>query len=221
VVKTKYPQGDERQLIYALTGREVPNGKLPADVGVIVMNVTSLTVLAKYIETGMPLTTRCITVDGSAVANPKNVIAPIGTSLSEVVEFAGGLKVPAGKVLYGGPMMGTPAATLNEPVLKTTGAITVLDREDSILPEPSACIRCGRCTRSCPLGLVPDSYSKALEADSTEEKIALLEKNKIMLCMECGCCSFVCPANRPLVQNNRIAKSEYREYQARMAKLKQ
>ena len=217
----KYPQGGEKVLIYNTTHRIVPEGKLPADVGVIVMNVTSLTVLAKYIETGMPLTKRCITVDGSAVANPKNVIAPIGTSLSEVVEFAGGLKVPAGKVLYGGPMMGTPAATLNEPVLKTTGAITVLDREDSILPEPSACIRCGRCTRSCPLGLVPDSYSKALEADSTEEKIALLEKNKIMLCMECGCCSFVCPANRPLVQNNRIAKSEYREYQARMAKLKQ
>ena len=217
----KYPQGGEKVLIYNTTHRIVPEGKLPADVGVIVMNVTSLTVLAKYIETGMPLTTRCITVDGSAVASPKNVIAPIGTSLSEVVEFAGGLKEPAGKVLYGGPMMGSPAATLNEPVLKTTGAITVLNRVDSILPEPSSCIRCGRCVRSCPLGLVPDSYSRALEAESTEEKIAILDKNKIMLCMECGCCSFVCPANRPLVQNNRIAKSEYREYQARMAKLKQ
>ena len=215
----KYPQGGEKVLIYNTTKRIVPEGKLPADVGVIVVNVTSLTVLAKYVETGMPLTARCITFDGSAVKEPKNVIVPIGTAIREVIDFCGGLSESGGKILYGGPMMGTTAASLDEPIVKTTGAITVLTREDSILPDPTACIRCGRCARSCPLDLIPDAFSKALEADNEDEKIAILEKNKIMLCMECGCCSYVCPANRPLVQNNRLAKTEYREYQSRMSKL--
>ncbi|MBR2335038.1 MAG: electron transport complex subunit RsxC [Clostridia bacterium] len=215
----KYPQGGEKILIYNTTKRIVPEGKLPADVGVIVINVTSLAVFAKYVETGMPLVNRCVTFDGSAAKEPKNVIVPIGTAISEVIDFCGGLSEPCGKVLYGGPMMGTPAASLSEPVVKTTGAITVFNREDSILPEPTACIRCGRCTRSCPLNLIPDAFSKALEAENEEEKIAILDKNKIMLCMECGCCSYVCPANRPLVQNNRLAKGEWREYQSRMSKL--
>ena len=214
-----YPQGGEKILIYNTTKRIVPEGKLPADVGVIVINVTSLAVFAKYVETGMPLVNRCVTFDGSAAKEPKNVIVPIGTAISEVIDFCGGLSDPCGKVLYGGPMMGTPAASLSEPVVKTTGAITVFNREDSILPEPTACIRCGRCTRSCPLNLIPDAFSKALEAENEEEKIAILDKNKIMLCMECGCCSYVCPANRPLVQNNRLAKGEWREYQSRMSKL--
>ena len=216
---SKYPQGGEKVLIYNTTGRIVPEGKLPSDVGVIVINVTSLSILAKYIETGMPLVSRCLTFDGSAVKEPKNVIVPIGTSIREVIDFCGGLCEPAGKILYGGPMMGTTVATLDEPVVKTTGAVTVLTREDSTLPEPTACIRCGRCVRSCPLDLIPDSFSRALETENEDEKIAILEKNKIMLCMECGCCSFVCPANRPLVQNNRLAKAEYREYQTRMSKL--
>lgn len=215
----KYPQGGEKVLIYNTTGRMVPEGKLPADVGVIVINVTSLAVLAKYIETGMPLVNRCITFDGSAAKEPKNVIVPIGTAIGEVIDFCGGFSEPCGKVLYGGPMMGIPASSLSEPIVKTTGAITVFNREDSIMPEPTACIRCGRCARSCPLNLIPDAFSKALDAESEDEKIAILDKNKIMLCMECGCCSYVCPANRPLVQNNRLAKGEWREYQARIAKL--
>ncbi len=215
-----YPQGGEKVLIYNTTGRIVPEGKLPADVNVIVMNVTSLSILAAYVETGMPLVTRCVTVDGSAIASPKNVIAPIGVSIRELIEFTGGFKEEPGKVLYGGPMMGNPAATLEEPTLKTTGAITVLNRKDSLLSEPTACIHCGRCVRSCPLKLNPVAYAKALEAETKEEKIAMLEKHRIMLCMECGCCSYVCPANRPLVQNNRIAKAELREHQAHMAKLK-
>ena len=215
----KYPQGGEKVLIYNTTQRIVPEGKLPADVGVIVINVTSLAILAKYIETGMPLVSRCLTFDGSAANEPKNVIVPIGTPIRDVIEMCGGVSESVGKVLYGGPMMGIPVATLDDPIVKTTGAITVLTREDSILPEPSACIRCGRCIRSCPLDLIPDSFSKALECENEDEKIAILEKNKIMLCMECGCCSYICPANRPLVQNNRLAKAEYRDYQARMSKL--
>ena len=215
-----YPQGGEKVLIYNTTGRIINEGKLPADVGVLVINVTSLAILAKYAESGEPLISRCVTLDGSAVAEPKNIIAPIGCSIRKLIEFGGGLKKDAGKVLYGGPMMGTTAASLDEPIVKTTGAVTILDRKDSILSEPTACIHCGRCIRSCPLDLSPVAYSKALESESSEEKIAILEKNKIMLCMECGCCSFVCPANRPLVQNNRIAKAEYREHQATLAKLK-
>lgn len=215
-----YPQGGEKVLIYNTTRRIIPEGKLPADVGVIVINVTTLALLAKYVETGEPLVRRRVTVDGSAVAEPKNVIAPIGTTLRELIEFAGGLKEDAGKVLYGGPMMGTPAATLEEPTLKTTGGVTVLNVKDSILPEPTACIHCGRCVRGCPLNLSPITFAKAIAMENKEERIATLEKNSIMLCMECGCCSYVCPASRPLVQNNRIGKAEYREHLAHLAKLK-
>ncbi len=215
-----YPQGGEKVLIYNTTKRIIPEGKLPADVNVIVLNVTSLAIMAKYVESGIPLVSRCVTVDGSAVISPKNIIAPIGVSISELLEFAGGVRDDVGKVLYGGPMMGTAASSLNEPTLKTTGAITVLNRKDSQETEPTACIHCGRCARSCPLDLNPVTFAKALNAETNEEKIAMLEKAKIMLCMECGCCSYVCPANRPLVQNNRIAKAALREHQAHMAKMK-
>lgn len=215
-----YPQGGEKVLIYNTTRRIIPEGKLPADVGVLVMNITSLAILAKYVETGEPLINRRVTVDGSAVADPKNVIAPIGTSIRELIEFCGGLKEEAGKVLYGGPMMGTPARSLDEPITKTTGAITALNLKDSVLGAASSCIHCGRCVASCPLRLSPVSFTKALEKENRDERIAMLDECKIMLCMECGCCSFVCPANRPLVQNNRIAKAEFREHQSHMAGLK-
>ena len=168
----------------------------------------------------MPLVERCVTVDGSAVAEPKNVIAPIGTSIGELIEFAGGLKEEPGKVLYGGPMMGIPAANLNEPITKTTGGITVLNIKDSTERDSSACIHCGKCVEACPLNLDPTAYSKALKIESKEEKMERLEEYKINLCMECGCCSFVCPANRPLVQNNRLAKTALREYKAHKANLK-
>lgn len=215
-----YPQGGEKVLIYNTTRRIVSGGKLPADVGVIVMNVTSLAIMSKYIETGEPLVSRRVTVDGSAIASPQNVIAPIGVSIGELIEFCGGFKEEPGKVLYGGPMMGNPAASLNEPTLKTTGAITALNRKDSILSEPSACIHCGRCEASCPFALSPVTFSKSLNLGTTEEKVDALEKSKVMLCMECGCCSYVCPANRPLIQNNRIGKAIVREHQAHISTLK-
>lgn len=215
-----YPQGGEKVIIFNTTKRIVPEGKLPADVGVIVMNVTTLSLLSKYVYTGEPLVSRRVTVDGSAIASPKNVIAPIGVSLGEIIEFAGGFNGGVGKVLYGGPMMGIPAASLSEPTLKTTGGITALNIKDSILPESTACIHCGRCERSCPLHLSPITFSKAIAKENADEKIALLEKNKIMLCMECGCCSYVCPASRHLVQNNRIAKAILREHMSHVANLK-
>jgi electron transport complex protein RnfC len=217
---TLYPQGAEKVIVYNTTGLVIPEGKLPADVGVLVINVTSLSALSKYIKTGMPLVERCVTFDGSAVAEPKNVIAPIGTSIRELADFAGGFSCEVGKVLYGGPMMGIPVSNLDEPITKTTGGITALNVKDSEERDATACIHCGRCVEACPLSLNPTAYSKALALDNTEEKMARLEEYRVNLCMECGCCSFVCPANRPLVQNNRLGKSALREYKAHRANLK-
>lgn len=214
----KYPQGAEKILIYNTTRRVVGEGKLPADVGVLVINVTTLALLARYILTGMPLVSRTVTVDGSAVVSPKNVIAPLGTPICELLDFCGTENL--GKVLYGGPMMGIPAASQNEPTLKTTGGITALSIDDSKLKSPSACIHCGKCVEACPLYLEPDVLSRAFEYESRDERMAILDKHKVMLCMECGCCSFVCPANRPLVQNNRIGKAQLRDYKMQIEKSK-
>ncbi len=214
-----YPQGGEKVIIYNTTKRIVPEGKLPADVGVIVMNVTSLATLAEYITTGMPLVEKCLTVDGSAVAEPKNVIAPIGTSIKDIVEFAGGLKEKPGKVIFGGPMMGVCSRSLDEPITKNNNAITILNVKESTEPPVTACIHCGRCVSACPLGLNPTAYARALSLEGKEERVARLEEHKLNLCMECGCCSYVCPANRPLVQNNRLGKAEIREYKTYLAEL--
>lgn len=215
-----YPQGGEKVLTFNTTKRIIPEGKLPADVNVVVINVTTLTILAKYVETGMPLVSRCVTVDGTAIRSPKNIIAPIGTPIGDLLELCDVDRENIGKVLYGGPMMGIPIASLTEPTVKTTGGITVLLRKDSIPKEATACIHCGRCIRSCPLHLSPVTFSNALECENKDERIATLQKSKIMLCMECGCCSYVCPAHRPLVQNNRIGKTELRDHLNHISKLK-
>ncbi len=215
-----YPQGEEKVLVYNTTGLVIPEGKRPFDIGVLVINVTSLAVLAQYVRTGMPLVTRCVTVDGTAVAEPKNVLAPIGTSLGDIIEFAGGLKEEAGKVIFGGPMMGYTASSLDEPITKTTGGITVLTVKDSTEREATACIHCGRCLEACPINLNPTAFAKALSLDNNDDKIAKLEENRVNLCMECGSCSYVCPANRPLVQNNRLGKAALREYNERKATIK-
>ena len=215
-----YPQGAEKVIIYNTTRLVVPEGKLPADVGVLVINVTSLATLAKYVKTGMPLVEKCVTVDGSAIKEPKNVIAPIGASLREIIEFAGGLKEDVGKALFGGPMMGSPACSLDEPITKTTNGITVMNTTDSTLRDSTACIHCGRCVSACPINLNPTEFSKALELPTKEERMARLDAFSVNLCMECGCCSYVCPASRPLVQNNRLGKTALREYKAHLANLK-
>lgn len=205
-----YPQGGEKVLIYNCVGKIVPEGKLPIDVGVIVMNCTTLAFLAKYVKTGMPLVEKVLTVDGSAVANPQNVIVPIGTSMKDVFDFCGGFKEEPRKLLYGGPMMGIAVPDVTAPILKNNNAILAFAAKDAVLPEPTPCIRCGKCVEACPLNLMPVEYARALATDNME----LLEKRKVNLCMECGCCSFVCPARRPLVENNKLAKAELRKYQA-------
>ena len=217
---SRYPQGAERVTVYNTTGIVIPEGKLPADVGVLLINVSTLAAIAKYFETGMPLVERCVTVDGSAVAEPKNLIVPIGTPIRDVIEAAGGLKEEAGKFLFGGPMMGNPACSLDDPITKTTNGLTVLNLKDSVDPNATACIHCGKCVEACPMGLYPTSITKVLTVENTEEKMAKLEKLCITLCMDCGCCSYVCPAKLPLVQNNRLAKSSYRAYKAHKANLK-
>ena len=214
-----YPQGAEKVLIYNTTKKVVPEGKLPADIGVLVINVTTLTVLANYIKTGMPLVEKCITVDGSAVNDPKNIIVPIGTTIQDVLAFMDVDLENVGKVLFGGPMMGVAAQSLEQSVEKRTNALTVLSVQDCVEHEATACIHCGKCVNACPMQLNPTGFSRALTM-SKEEKMALLEENRINLCMECGCCSYVCPAGRPLVANNRLAKAELREYKAHLSTLK-
>ncbi len=204
-----YPQGGEKVLIYNTIGKVVPEGKLPISVGAVVINCTTLASIAKYMETGMPLVEKCVTVDGSAVCHPKNVIAPVGTPIKDVFDFCGGFIKPPKKVLYGGPMMGIAVPDLNVPVLKNTNALVALAEEDALLPEPTACIRCGRCIAHCPLRLMPIEIESAYKSGDVDG----LAKLKVKLCMECGCCAYVCPASRPLVQVNKLAKVMLREHQ--------
>ena len=204
-----YPQGGEKVLIYNTTGRIVPEGKLPLDVGVVIMNVTTLANIERYIETGMPLVEKVVTVDGSAVAEPKNVIVPIGTKLGDVFDFCGGFKSRPCKVLYGGPMMGTAVPDLDAPILKNTNAILAFNEKDSIARHETPCIRCGNCVNHCPMRLNPPAIAKAYANNDG----AALYKHRVNLCMECGACSFVCPANQPIVQRHKLAKGVLREWQ--------
>ena len=203
-LKSLYPQGGEKVLIYNTIGAVVPEGKLPLDVGAIVLNCTTLANIARFCNTGMPLVEKCITVDGSAVAKPKNVIVPIGMKLGDVFAACGGFSAEPKKVLYGGPMMGIAVPDLEQPVLKNTNAILAFTEKDALLPEPTACIHCGRCIGHCPLRLMPSQIETAYRAGDMPRLHAL----KVNLCMECGCCSYGCPAHRPLVQTNKLAKAK-------------
>ena len=209
-----YPQGAEKILIYNTTGRIVPEGGLPSDVGCLVLNVTSLAFISKYMETGMPLVEKRITVDGSAISDPMNLIVPIGTSIRDVIAFTGNGTEKIAKVLYGGLMMGVAVYSLDDPILKNTNAIVALNVKDAVTPKTYPCIHCGRCVEICPMGLNPTQYAKAMKVEDKAEREARLTDAKLNLCMECGSCSFVCPSRRPLVETNRIAKAELRSIQA-------
>ncbi len=198
----KYPQGGEKVLVYHTTGRKIAAGKLPIDVGCVVLNCTTLAAIGAYLRDGMPLVEKCVTVDGGAVANPQNVIAPIGTSMEALFAFCGGLKEQPTKILYGGPMMGVAVSSTAEPVLKNTNAVLALTAQEAKLPKSTECIRCGACTNTCPFGLAPADIARAY----SKRDARALEELSLDMCMECGCCSFVCPANRPLVQMNKLAK---------------
>ena len=205
-----YPQGGEKVLVYNTIGKIIPKGGLPLDVGAIVINCTTMAEIGAYLETGMPLVNKCVTVDGSAVSVPKNVIAPIGTPLEKLFDFCGGFKEEPAKVLYGGPMMGLAVPSLDMPVLKNTNAVIAMGEREAAPPKTTACINCGACINHCPLRLDPREISRAYKLDSAKDLSAL----HVDLCMECGCCSYICPANRPLVQTNKLAKTKLRAYLA-------
>lgn len=203
-LKAQYPQGGEKVLIYECTGKIVPEGKLPSDVGCVVMNVSSTAFVAKYMRTGMPLITKRLTVDGDAIAEPKNVEVAIGTSFSDVIDFCGGFKTEPKKIIMGGPMMGFAVPTINYPVLKNNNAILAFSAAKAAEAEKpeTPCIRCARCVNACPFSLMPAAIEKAYKAGNVDALKAL----KVNLCMECGCCAYVCPAKRNLVSVNRLAK---------------
>ncbi len=205
-----YPQGGEKVLVYHTTGKVIPVGKLPLDVGCIVCNCTTLASIGTYLKTGMPLVEKCITVDGGAVKEPKNVIVPIGTAMEEVFAFCGGFKAEPGKVLYGGPMMGIAVPELSAPVMKNTNAILAFTEKEAAPAKETACIHCGACDNHCPFGIDPGAIEKAYREKDYEGMV----KAGADACMECGCCSYVCPAKRPLVQYNKLAKAALREYRA-------
>ncbi len=213
-LKSKYPQGAEKVLIYETTGRVVEEGMLPADAGVIVMNVSSVAFVDSYMKTGMPLIKKRLTVDGSAVKEPKNVRVAIGTTFEDVLNFCGGFKTEPKKVIMGGPMMGISVYTLKTPVIKNNNAILAFDEKDAVTPNETACIRCGSCVRACPFSLMPLEIERALKLEDG----AKLEKLKVNLCMACGCCAFACPAHRDLVTTNNLAKKFLRNYSSKQAK---
>ena len=202
-LKSRYPQGAEKVLVQACTGRKVPAGGLPADVGCLVMNIASISFLASYMRTGMPLTLKRVTVDGSAVAEPKNVIVPVGTPIKEVIAFCGGYKEEPKKILMGGPMMGIALTSDEIPVLKQNNAILAFGEKEAKLYELTACIRCGRCVAACPMDLMPTKLEKA----ALKKDVEALQSLNVMTCMECGCCAFSCPAGRRLVQAIRLGKT--------------
>ena len=206
----RYPQGAEKTLVETCTGREVPqigpSGKpgLPADVHCIIMNVTSVSTLGKYLATGMPVVERTITVDGDACAKPQNIVVPVGTAYQDIIDFAG-VKGELGKVVAGGAMMGPAVENLSYPTTKTTSGLIFLSKAAAEPAPVNPCIRCGRCVEYCPMGLEPVEVNQAYAARDVQE----LGKLHADYCFNCGSCSFVCPAKRPVTQMMSLAKAFY------------
>lgn len=202
ILPTEYPQGAEKQQISMTTGREVPSGGLPMDVGCVVENVGTVLAVAHAVLDGHPLTHRVTTVTGHIVAKPQNVLAPIGTTYAELIAFCGGLTNPAAKVISGGPMMGMAQHSLDVSTTKTSSGLVLLEESRVHVYRSMPCIGCGRCIEACPMDLVPAAISYAVEGGDIDKAEAL----NILDCIECGCCAFVCPASRPLVQHFKLAK---------------
>ena len=206
-LKTRYPQGAEKQLIQRVTGREVPPGGLPADVGCTVFNVATAAAIYDAVTEGKPLTHRNVTITGGAIERPMNVNAPIGTPVEHLIKMAGGFKTQPQRLLMGGPMMGNPQYDLTAPMFKGTNCILALtDAEAAIQDTEQTCLRCGRCVNACPMHLMPLYMHMYAEKRAWHE----LEGYNIMDCMECGSCNYICPARIHLVQSFRMAKFEIR-----------
>ena len=211
-LKTRYPQGAEKQLIQRVTGREVPPGGLPADVGCTVFNVATAAAIYDAVTEGKPLTHRNVTITGGAIERPMNVNAPIGTPVEHLIKMAGGFKTQPQRLLMGGPMMGNPQYDLTAPMFKGTNCILALtDAEAAIQDTEQTCLRCGRCVNACPMHLMPLYMHMYAEKRAWHE----LEGYNIMDCMECGSCQYICPARIPLVQQFRTAKFAIRQQAAK------
>ena len=202
-LKMRYPQGGEKQLIAAVTGRQVPSGGLPIDVGAVVQNVGTALAVYEAVMKNKPLVERVVTVTGSTLASPKNLLVRVGTPMSELIEYCGGLE-GVGKVVAGGPMMGRAVSNIDAPVTKGTSGVLLIPTAESLRQKPDTCIRCAKCVEACPMGLEPYLLSKMSKKEMYDE----CEAHNIADCIECGCCTFSCPAYLPLLDWLRIGKGE-------------
>ncbi len=214
-VTSKYPAGSEKQLVYALTKKEIPGGRTPLDVGIVVFNAQTCAAVYEALAKGMPLVRRIVTVDGDCIQTPKNLLVPIGTPISDLIECCGGLCAQPKKIICGGPMMGQAQWDADAPINKTTAAVLVLseyfDYESKL---PPVCIRCGRCVRACPMKLMPLKIASAIEIGRVDEAAAFGATD----CIECGTCSYICPGGVPVTQlavRAKMAVLEQRRNDAR------
>ena len=215
-LKAIYPQGAKQVMLYNATGRVSIAGKRFPYFGAIIINVSSIAKMAEYLNTGMPIVERIVTVDGPAVEKPMNLIAPIGTPISELLAYTG-LKSEPSKVVVGGPMNGNTVCKVTDPIVKISNSILVFDEKTARLPEPSVCIHCGRCIDKCPININVPGVELAIKAKDDETKEKLLIATGVRQCVDCGCCSYVCPANRHLLATNQDAKAWLKKYAASKA----
>ena len=207
VLPTRYPQGAEKQLIQAVTGREVPPGQLPVSVGCVVFNVSTYWAIYRAVRQGMPLIQRLITISGEAIAEPQNCTVRIGTPFRDLVEFAGGLHDKTERVISGGPMMGVAQGDLDAPVVKATNCVLCLFKDENGAAENPVCLRCGKCVSVCPMRLQPLYLYRFVNAKRIDE----LQRLNVLDCIECGCCSYTCPGKLPLTERFRVGKQMVRE----------
>jgi electron transport complex protein RnfC len=206
ILKSQYPQGGERQLIRNILHKEVPQGKLPFDIGVVVHNIATAFAIYEAVYLDKPLYERVVTVTGSCLLNPKNLLVRIGTPLKDLIDYCGPLTEELAKIIVGGPMMGISQYTDMAPVIKTTTGVILMNSQEAQAREEEFCIRCGACVRACPAGLMPCLINLASERQMWTEAKAY----SALDCIECGLCNYVCPANRNLVQSIKKAKLEVR-----------
>jgi electron transport complex protein RnfC len=211
VLATKYPQGAEKVLIKALLDREVPSGGLPMDVGVVVSNVGTSLAVCEAVRDGKPLIDRVVTITGNGIKNPGNYLVKIGVMLQSLIDQAGGIVGKVGKLVVGGPMMGIAQPTFDVPVIKGTSGVLLLQEEESMKQEHMPCIKCTFCVQACPVYLLPSRLSIIAEAQNWN----LAEQFGVNDCIECGCCTYVCPSKRPIVQWIKTTKMKLRKLKAR------
>ncbi len=208
-----YPQGAKQVMLYNATGRVAIAGKRFPSFGALIINVSTLSKMAEYLNTGMPLVERIVTVDGPAVKKPGNFIAPIGTSIRTLLELTETDLESVGKVVIGGPMNGNATVSIDSPIVKVSNCLLAFDEKRATLPEPSACIRCGRCMEKCPVDISIPAVEGAMKIKNEEKREAALIDTGVRQCVDCGCCSYVCPAHRPLLATNQDAKWWLKQYE--------